>query len=58
MKSQVRAASRKWFARALMFLEISKRSPAKANEYLMRWRRQGKFADAMAFVLAARELAR
>ena len=54
MKAQVRAASRKWFARAMMFLDLSKKfGPRRADEYMRRFRRQQKFADALVMVLAA-----
>ena len=54
MKTQVRAASRKWFARAMMFLDLSKKfGPKRADEYLGRFRRQIKFAIALNLVLCA-----
>ena len=54
MKNQVHAASRKWFARAMAFLDISRKfGPSKADEYLSRFKRKGKFVTALNLVLAA-----
>ena len=54
MKTQVRAASRKWFARAMAFMDTLRRfGPKQADEYRKRFRRQEKFATALMFVRAA-----
>ena len=55
MKAQVRAASRKWFARAMMFFKLSEtRGPNVADQYLSRFRRKDKMADALVLVQTAK----
>lgn len=51
---QPHAASRKWFSRAMTFLNYSNKGQTKrADEYLARFRRQIKFALALNMVICA-----
>lgn len=59
VKSQAHAASRKWFARALNFLAIrNKFSLATATQYRLRFKRQDKFAAALAVIQASMAVTR
>ena len=53
-RPQVRAATRKWIARAMNFLHYARNGQTKrADEYLTRFKRSGKLADALVLVQAA-----